>query len=94
MEDLAACQCVPCRGGVPALTGDQIAPLIAQLKDWVVIDEHHLSKMYKFGDFREALEWVNKVGALAHLRNRRGTIRPSQFREGILCSAGNRNSIP
>ncbi len=31
MTDLAERQCVPCRGGVPALTGAEIQPLAAQL---------------------------------------------------------------
>ena len=55
MTDLAERQCVPCRGGVPALTGAEIQPLAAQLPDWSVVNEHHLQRSYKFGDFRETL---------------------------------------
>jgi 4a-hydroxytetrahydrobiopterin dehydratase len=65
MADLAERQCVPCRGGVPALTGLEIQPLAAQVPGWQVIDEHHLQKNYKFGDFREALDFVNRIGELA-----------------------------
>lgn len=32
---------------------------------WNVADEHHLEKAYKFKDFREALDFTNKVGELA-----------------------------
>ena len=36
--------CEPCRGGIPPLTSDEIAPLITQLSGWEVIDSHHLHK--------------------------------------------------
>jgi 4a-hydroxytetrahydrobiopterin dehydratase len=65
MPDLAQRDCVPCRGGVPPLQGDQIRELLAQLDGWQVINEHHLQKIYKFKDFRESLGFVNRVGALA-----------------------------
>lgn len=33
--------------------------------DWLLIDEHYLEKEYKFKNFIQALEFVNKVGRLA-----------------------------
>ena len=65
MTELAERQCVPCRGGVPPLKGDEIAKLSSQLAGWEVAKEHHLRKEYKFKDFREALLFVNRVGELA-----------------------------
>jgi 4a-hydroxytetrahydrobiopterin dehydratase len=65
MSDLTTKTCVPCRGDVPALKGDQIAPLLSQLSDWLVSEEHHLSKSYAFPDFVTALAFVNKIGDLA-----------------------------
>ena len=65
MSQLASKQCVPCRGGVPPLTGEEIKPLLGQLQEWEVINEHHLRKMYRFSNFRESLAFVNKVGELA-----------------------------
>lgn len=58
-------QCVPCRGGVPALTGDSIATLLKQLAGWDVVEEHHIGKEYEFPDFVSALAFVNRVGDLA-----------------------------
>ena len=64
--DLASKQCVPCRGGVPPLQGDEIARLLDQLGEgWEVVDEHHLQKEYAFPDFAEALAFTNRVGAIA-----------------------------
>ena len=65
MADLAERECVPCRGGVPPMKGEEIAKLLQQLEGWQVIDEHHLQRVYRFKDFRESLEFVNRVGNLA-----------------------------
>lgn len=32
---------------------------------WTVVNEHHLQKEYSFGDFREALDFTNRIGAVA-----------------------------
>jgi 4a-hydroxytetrahydrobiopterin dehydratase len=32
---------------------------------WQVVEEHHITKLYKFPDFRQALAFVNQVGELA-----------------------------
>ncbi len=64
-DDLAARACVPCRGGVPALTQAEIEPLLARLSGWQVVEGHHLSKEYDFDDFVSALDFVNRVGAVA-----------------------------
>lgn len=63
--DLASRDCVPCRGGVPPLTAEQREPLLKQLKQWEVVDGHHLSKLYQFSNFVEALAFVNRVGQVA-----------------------------
>ena len=59
---LAEQTCVPCQGGVPPLTAQQQAPLLAQLDGWEVVDGHHLSKDFKFPDFQAALRFVNAAG--------------------------------
>lgn len=65
MNELASRKCVPCRGGVPPLKGDGIKNLLSQVNGWEVVNEHHLSKVYKFENFREAQAFVNRVGDLA-----------------------------
>jgi 4a-hydroxytetrahydrobiopterin dehydratase len=64
-ESLSNKHCVPCHGGVPRLEGDEIAPLLAQLEGWRVVEEHHLSKEYEFKNFADALAFVNRVGETA-----------------------------
>jgi len=65
MSDLASKTCVPCRGGVPPLKGEELAALKEQVSSWQVVEEHHLTKSFEFSDFRQALVFVNKVGELA-----------------------------
>jgi len=65
MSELAERQCVPCRGGVPPMKGEQIEEMSSQLPEWQVVNEHHLLRQYRFQDFRESLDFVNRVGELA-----------------------------
>jgi len=65
MADLASRECVPCRGGVPPMSRDEIKKFLSELQDWEVVREHHLRKVYEFKNFREALAFVNRVGELA-----------------------------
>jgi 4a-hydroxytetrahydrobiopterin dehydratase len=66
MPALAEKECVPCKGGVPPLKGNELRNLASQLNAaWQVIGEHHLEREFKFKDFREALNFTNKVGELA-----------------------------
>ncbi len=65
MSDLASKTCVPCRGGVPPLKGEELRALEKQVDGWKVVGEHHIVKTFKFPDFRTALDFVNRVGELA-----------------------------
>jgi 4a-hydroxytetrahydrobiopterin dehydratase len=69
MAGLADRQCVPCKGGVPPLTGEEIAPLLAQLDGWNVVENHHLEKRYKLKNFAQALGLVNRIGSIAEEQN-------------------------
>jgi len=66
MSALAEKQCVPCKGEVPPLKGQELARLAGGLDGgWQVVAERQLEKEYRFKDFREALAFTNKVGELA-----------------------------
>ena len=68
MSELASRACVPCRGGVPPLKGEEITKLLSELNAWSVVSEHHLIKVFKLRDFKEALAFVNRVGELAEVQ--------------------------
>ena len=69
MSELAAKQCVPCRGGVPPLQGDELVTFQEQRGGgWHVIQEHHLEREYRFEDFRQALDFTVRVGEMAEVQ--------------------------
>ena len=65
MSDLASKTCVPCRGGVPALQGEELTALAHQVPMWSVVIQHHVTRKFEFPDFRKALAFVNRVGEVA-----------------------------
>lgn len=84
MSDLAAKQCVPCKGGVPPLRGAEAARLLEQLGGgWRIVDEHHLAKEYRFPDFRGALAFTNRVGELAEAQGHHPDIHLAWGKVGL-----------
>ncbi len=66
MSELAKKECVPCKGGIPPLKGNELQFLLEKLgSHWKVLQEHHLEKEYKFDNFKQALNFTNKVGEFA-----------------------------
>ncbi len=65
-QSLAKKKCIPCQGGIKPLKGAELAKYQELLgSDWQVVSEHHLEKEWSFPDFATALEFTNRVGALA-----------------------------
>ena len=76
MEDLTQKKCVPCKGGIPPLTSEEIATYTPQLKEgWKILEPttpmkvdglgKKLQKEFSFKDFKEAILFVNKVAEIA-----------------------------
>jgi 4a-hydroxytetrahydrobiopterin dehydratase len=65
-SELSKKQCVPCQGGVPPLKGSELCQFANQLDGgWRVVEQHHLDKEYRFRNFREALDFTNRLGEIA-----------------------------
>lgn len=73
MNDLAQRECVPCRGGVPPLTREAIAPLLERLEpgwrvrerpqgDGVVLS---LERTYRYANFAQAMTAAVAIGEMA-----------------------------
>ena len=65
---LAQQQCEACRADAPKVDEAELAELIREIPDWTpaVIDNvMQLERVYEFRNFKLALEFTNKVGALA-----------------------------
>jgi len=64
-ESLADKKCVPCRGGTPPLRGKELEELHKSVPQWTITNEHHIHREFRFPDFKQALEFVNRVGEVA-----------------------------
>ena len=63
---LAKKRCIPCEGNMPPLTKKEAEGLMKELNDWSLIDEAHLlAKSFRFKDFAQTMEFVNKVAKIA-----------------------------
>ncbi len=69
-------KCVPCEGGVPPLSHEEVAKLMQQLSGWNLTEDERsnvqkvglgakISKEYKFKDFIGSINFVNNVAELA-----------------------------
>jgi 4a-hydroxytetrahydrobiopterin dehydratase len=73
----------PRQGQAGPLRGDAITALLRQLDGWEVINEHHLSKEYRFPDFVTALAFVNRIGELAEAESHHPDLSLSWGKVGI-----------
>ena len=68
MTDLRQMKCVACRAGEPTVTDSEISVLQPQIPEWQLKDVDgvkRLERVFKFRNFAQALEFTNKVGAIA-----------------------------
>ncbi len=65
-ESLNKAFCEPCSLGTPPLEGDALDVLYAEIdQTWQLENDLVLVRKFKFKDFKEALEFVNRVGEIA-----------------------------
>jgi len=66
--DLRSKTCTPCRGGIPPLTVEQAQSYLAQIPGWALVDDGRgIGRSFRFKSFKEALDFVAKLGALAEI---------------------------
>ena len=82
-SDLASKSCVPCRGGVPPLSGEELDTLAGQLPQWSVRNSHHLEREFGFPNFQGALDFTNRVGVVAEAEGHHPDIYLAWGRVGI-----------
>ncbi len=64
--ELSKKSCIPCRGGIPPLKGEELLSFLNKLKPgWEVVEEHHIKKTFTFPNFITALAFTNQIGDLA-----------------------------
>jgi 4a-hydroxytetrahydrobiopterin dehydratase len=68
MTNLTQEQCVACRKDSPRVTDAEIAALKPQIPAWNIVEHNEipsLERAYRLKNFAQALDFTNKVGALA-----------------------------
>ena len=68
MSDLSNEKCEACQAGAPVVSSREMEELMPQIPDWRVTEEFGIKRLirtYKFRNFRDALDFTNKVGELA-----------------------------
>lgn len=66
MTELAKKQCVPCAAGADPITEEEIRPYLKDIHEaWNVVDNKKIEREFSFDDFQSALDFTNKVGAIA-----------------------------
>ena len=64
--DLSQKKCSACAQATAPLKGAVLQTLYKQLPPgWKIVDEHHLEREFTFKNFKEALAFVNSIGAIA-----------------------------
>ena len=65
-DNLTDKTCVPCKGGTAQLTRREAETLLSDIPGWELKeDATQLYRSYKFDNFQNTLDFVNKVGTIA-----------------------------
>jgi len=68
MDTLGNQKCTACRQDSPRVTEAEISELKPQIPEWTLVEEEgiqRLERVFRFTNFAEALNFTNRVGALA-----------------------------
>jgi 4a-hydroxytetrahydrobiopterin dehydratase len=65
-EELTRKKCVPCEGGVPALTGAEVDALLANLPGWAKVEGgQRIRREWRAKHFMAGMDFFNKVAEIA-----------------------------
>jgi 4a-hydroxytetrahydrobiopterin dehydratase len=77
----------------PLLSKEEIIQKASQLDTWKLIDKHHLVGVFKFKDFKDALEFTVKVGEVSENLNHHPEIKLSWGRVEIIIFTHDRGGL-
>lgn len=65
-QNLISKTCVACEGGIPPLTKAQAEPYFKEISGWEADDDFkQIKKAFKFPDFKETIQAVDRIAELA-----------------------------
>jgi 4a-hydroxytetrahydrobiopterin dehydratase len=47
------------------MKGKELERMLKLVPGWKAVDEHHIARQFTFADFKQALDFVNRVGAVS-----------------------------
>ena len=69
MSELSEKKCIPCEGNIPAFKIEEIHKYLKKVDGWNVKNNennnYYLEKEFKFKNFLESQNFINKVGEIA-----------------------------
>ena len=69
MSELSEKKCIPCEGNIPAFKIEEIHKYLKKVDGWNVKNnennKYYLEKEFKFKNFLESQNFINKVGNIA-----------------------------
>lgn len=75
-DDLCTLTCTPCRGGIPPLTREEAEAFLPKAPGWDLVDEgRRIERGFIFANFKEAMDFVTRVGDLAESQGHHPDIR-------------------
>ncbi len=75
-------KCVACEGGVNPFSVTETEILLKQIPGWSLLpDQKTIARKYQFKNFKEALEFVNRVGNIAEEEGHHPDIHLLNFKE-------------
>jgi 4a-hydroxytetrahydrobiopterin dehydratase len=81
-KDLAKKKCVPCEGGVPALTKDQAEEYLVDLPNWILgEDGKSIRTEYLMKNFLAAVDLIQKLAEVAEAEGHHPDIHLTGYRK-------------
>ncbi len=84
-DELASKRCVPCEGGVPPLTAEEALALNQSIADWTISpDGQRISRSWTVKNFMAAIDFFNKVAALAEEEGHHPDLHLEGYRQATI----------
>ncbi|MFA5008074.1 MAG: thiol peroxidase [Candidatus Omnitrophota bacterium] len=74
MQEGLSSHCKPCEAGAGGLTKDEIDKLVAQYRNWQLVEDKKIVKEFKFKDFVEAKYFLDLVSNIAEEQGHHPTL--------------------
>lgn len=83
MSELAGRNCVPCRGGVSPMDSAEVDRYLGKVEGWSHAEHRRISRTFVFPDFAGALDFANRVGAIAEAEGHHPDLLVAWGRVGV-----------